>query len=326
MISIIIPNYNRVHYLKECLLSVIAQTYTSWEALVVDDGSVDASKALVKSLAETDDRVHWIERTTPKKGAAACRNIGIHNANGEYVVFLDSDDLLAPHCLNQRVEIMKSHPQLDFAVFKMQFFQNQQGDDSRVWNLENGQDVLQRFLNLDPVWQTTGPIWKRLALLKMGGFDENLHCWQDIHIHLKALIEKLNYTLFYDLPIDCYYRKNALESISQSNTNSPEKLKSKALLYHWVVSHLDHKTYGHEQMGIHILVSAVNANNKAFFDVFYSDIKAVLSQKTLESIKQMSRLHFYKLTKLKHFQKLYNTIKYQIILPSQIGKYNTNET
>ncbi|WP_299228480.1 glycosyltransferase family 2 protein [uncultured Psychroserpens sp.] len=325
MVSVIIPNYNRSQYLKQALQSVMDQTYSNWEALVIDDGSTDDSKTIVNEFAITDSRIVWLERKNKLKGASVCRNIGINNAKGTYVVFLDSDDLLAPHCLQQRTQFMKTNPDLDFSVFKMQFFVEAIGDDDRLWNLKTNENELQRFLNLDSVWQTTGPIWKTQALKKIGGFNPELECWQDIDIHLKALSSNLNYQLCYSLPVDCYYRKNSTGSISQVHTNSLSKLESKRKLYYWLNERFDSSDFNIKQIPLHILISAINGHQKRFYKQFYGQVISLFSKQDQKRVRQMARINFYRLNKLQRFERRFSELKNSLIKHSSIGKFKIND-
>jgi glycosyltransferase involved in cell wall biosynthesis len=301
MVSIIIPNYNRSKLLKECLKSLLAQHDIDWEALVVDDGSSDNSLAIVKEFAKTDKRIKWLKRNRLPKGASTCRNIGIENAAGEYIIFLDADDLLAPNCLKQRIEVIANNPEMDFAVFSMGIFYNTPGDTDKVWNIENGQSHLHRFLNLDSVWQTSGPIWKKEALKKIGGFDETLSCWQDVDIHLKALFDNLKYKTFYQLPIDCYYRKHYENTISQSNLNSVEKLKSRQKLYFWALENLKKEKKLLKPMRLNILIGAIKSLQIKFAIGFLFKSKQKYSIKELFFVFTFLVIYpsrLYKITKL----------------------------
>src|SRR5918993_3885046 len=92
-VSVIIPVYNRVNLVRETLQSVIDQTYADWEAIVVDDGSTDGSYELVIKFAELDHRIKSFRRDRQPKGAPVCRNIGVTKSVGQFLIFLDSDDL-----------------------------------------------------------------------------------------------------------------------------------------------------------------------------------------------------------------------------------------
>lgn len=93
-ISVIIPVYNAEKYLRKCVESVIAQTYTDWEMILVDDGSNDGSADIIDEYAGKDTRIRTIHQENAGPGVA--RNAGIRNALGEYIVFLDSDDMVTP--------------------------------------------------------------------------------------------------------------------------------------------------------------------------------------------------------------------------------------
>ena len=92
-ISVIVPVYNAEKYLKKCIESVITQTYSDWELLLVDDGSKDASWNIIERYSQSDKRIKGIQQTNAGPGKA--RNVGIENASGDYVVFLDADDYIS---------------------------------------------------------------------------------------------------------------------------------------------------------------------------------------------------------------------------------------
>lgn len=96
-ISIVMPVYNVEKYLRECLDSVRAQTFTDWECICVDDGSSDASPAILDEYAAKDSRFKVIKREHTNAGA--CRNAGMDQAKGEFLQFLDSDDVFSPQML-----------------------------------------------------------------------------------------------------------------------------------------------------------------------------------------------------------------------------------
>ena len=90
MISIIIPVYNAERYLRQCIESVITQTFKDWEAILVNDGSKDSSLAVCQEYAARDKRISVIDK--PNGGPSSARNKGLENAQGEYVYFMDADD------------------------------------------------------------------------------------------------------------------------------------------------------------------------------------------------------------------------------------------
>lgn len=92
MVSIIIPIYNSANYLQRCLDSVVHQTYNDWELILVDDGSVDDSKSLCDKEAESDGRIRVLHQNN--QGASIARRNGIREAQGEWLTFVDSDDII----------------------------------------------------------------------------------------------------------------------------------------------------------------------------------------------------------------------------------------
>lgn len=97
MVSIIMPVYNAQRYLRETVESVMAQTFQEFEVLAVNDGSTDESLKILQEYAEQDERIRIIDKEN--SGVSDTRNVGIAQAKGEYLAFLDADDLLSPEYL-----------------------------------------------------------------------------------------------------------------------------------------------------------------------------------------------------------------------------------
>lgn len=189
LVSIIIPLHNRAGEMPQTLDSVRAQTYANWEAVVVDDHSVDDGPAVVEAAARGDSRIKLLRLPDGRTGGPAGRNYGAEHSAGEFVIFLDSDDLLAPFALEQRVRVMRQNPRLGFAVFGSQLFRDAAGDIPLLWNCFSGTDDLDRFLARECVWQTTGPIWRRGALATVGPWDETILSGQDWEYHSRAILK-----------------------------------------------------------------------------------------------------------------------------------------
>lgn len=103
LVSIIVPIYNAEKYLDKCLSSLIQQTYNNIEILLVNDGSKDESETICLKYLQIDDRVHYFYQ--PNSGVSQARNKGLHNARGEYFLFVDSDDWLAENAVDEFVRI-----------------------------------------------------------------------------------------------------------------------------------------------------------------------------------------------------------------------------
>ena len=105
LVSVITPCYNGSKYISETILSVISQTYSNWEMIIIDDGSTDDSANIINSYIATDPRIFLIQQDN--KGSAAARNTGIKHAKGRYIALLDADDLWEPDFLKEQISFMQ---------------------------------------------------------------------------------------------------------------------------------------------------------------------------------------------------------------------------
>lgn len=112
-VSVIVPVYNAEKFLRECVESVLAQSFTDWELILVDDGSTDASPDICRNYAQKDKRIKVI--TKPNGGLSSARNAGLDKACGNYLFFLDSDDELYPYSLSCLYDMAKKYD-VDLAV------------------------------------------------------------------------------------------------------------------------------------------------------------------------------------------------------------------
>ena len=192
-----VPLKNRCGLIEATLQSIVAQTVPQWEAVVVDDGSTDGSDRVVQAMSDGDSRIRLERREGDIGGAPACRNQGVQAARGEFILFLDSDDLLGPHCLEHRMAVLEANRGLDFAVFGAKVFVNAMGDtDITSYDLFSPGDDLDRFLTSDFPWNTPGPLWRRSAVKRVGPWDVRLRAWQDWDYHTRAIALGLKYEKF----------------------------------------------------------------------------------------------------------------------------------
>ncbi len=103
MVSIITPSYNSSAFISRTIESVLAQTFMDWEMLIVDDCSTDMSPAIIMEYARRDKRIRLLQTEQPSGSPAVPRNIGIMNAQGRYIAFLDSDDVWLPNKLEEQL-------------------------------------------------------------------------------------------------------------------------------------------------------------------------------------------------------------------------------
>ena len=219
MVSIIVPVFNRLFLLKHAVRSVLRQAYFKWELLVVDDGSSDGTNHWLLMQQKRYPRIRLIIRSNYRPtahGAQVCRNLGLQMAQGDGVLFLDSDDLLDSDCLRRRVALLEANPALDAVVGQALRFQDQPGDlgNKTIWGQWSAcDDDLDRFLVHDIPWQTSGPLWRRSALDRLGYWDEQLqYVGHDHEFHVRALCRGLR---FLKQPVvDYFWRVPRADSLS----------------------------------------------------------------------------------------------------------------
>lgn len=128
-VSFILPIYNVEKYLSECVESILAQTYSDFEILLVDDGSPDNCTALCDEWAKKDNRIKALHK--PNGGLSDARNYGLEHAQGDYVVFVDSDDFwVNKDCLQRLMNVVDAHPECDFIGFNCSYYYS----DTKTYN------------------------------------------------------------------------------------------------------------------------------------------------------------------------------------------------
>lgn len=221
-VSIIIPVHNRADELPQTIDSVLAQTSDDWEAIIVDDHSTDGASDVARRYAAKDARIRAVTLPDPKRGAPAARNLGIARSTGEFVIFLDSDDLLLPNAVADRIALLRAKPELDFGVARTLIFKNEPHDGPFIWTTDTGENDLDRLLRSDVPWSTQGPTWRRSALekLSLDGdeiWDESVLSGQDWEFHIRAVAGGLKYER--TDAVDCGWRiaGPARDSIGKSS-------------------------------------------------------------------------------------------------------------
>ena len=224
ILSIVIPTYNRSGLLEKTLDSIQAQSYGRWECIVVDDGSTDHTAAVVQKLQAADTRFKYLTRPADAvKGAPSCRNIGLAHAQGTYVMFFDSDDLLPATALANRMEVVQHNPDYDFWVFQTIRCKERMGDDTHIWNsLErpHSEDI-PAFLGINPVWHTSGPVFsKKFLETNHLHYTEGVRSWQDWEFHLRVLLLSPHYYKCGNPKAAAYQRFHAQRAINKEQSDT----------------------------------------------------------------------------------------------------------
>jgi glycosyltransferase involved in cell wall biosynthesis len=141
-VSIIMASYNRAHFIGETLDSILNQTFENWECLIIDDGSADNTKEILRPYLLRDSRLNYYERTKDhKKGLPGCRNQGLELAKGDYIIFFDDDDIVHPDNLKYSIRSIRLH-KVEYLrylreVFRGEFSENfDRFDTLKISNLD----------------------------------------------------------------------------------------------------------------------------------------------------------------------------------------------
>ena len=181
LVSVIVPTYNYGHLISETLTSIQSQTYENWECIVVDDGSTDNTGKVVADYSAKDPRIRYIQQENRRQAAA--RNNGIGHSRGDYVQFLDADDLLECKKLEQQVAFLNVSPDVDIVYSNVRYFDNENPAARRVANLNDqpwmplitgtGKEILLPIVrnNIMPV---NAPLIRRSIIDNVGSFNERL--------------------------------------------------------------------------------------------------------------------------------------------------------
>lgn len=149
LVTVIVPVYNVQNYIVRSIKSIVTQSYSNLEIILVDDGSTDKSGEICDTFAQKDERITVVHKKNGGQGSA--RNVALDRMTGEYVLFLDSDDFLEKECVKELVQLMEKH-NLDVSVCNYYFidrYDKKRGTFSRISGYQeyNGFEVLQHMWN-----------------------------------------------------------------------------------------------------------------------------------------------------------------------------------
>jgi len=195
LVSVIIPAYNRADLVEETLDSILNQTYTNWECIITDDGSTDNTLDVLTKRATQDARIRVFQRPASRtKGANTCRNIGIENSQGDYIIFFDSDDLMTPNHIAFKLEKIKESG-LDFVIAKTVFFNGSDNSMDTCYRFTNNEISAENFVLKKAKWLTPDTCIKQNIASKIR-FNEQLKSGQEFNYNLKLLLQTTRAALY----------------------------------------------------------------------------------------------------------------------------------
>jgi len=191
LISVIMPAYNAARFIAQSIESVLDQTYTNWELIIVDDGSTDNTKEIVSDFEKKDSRIKYIYQRNGKQGKA--RNKGIENAKGELIAFLDAEDILIPTMLEKQLALLhETKADLVFSSVKyvdeqMNELKNIHSVHSKILQGIHGAEMMLKHDNCIPIITVLS---KKETIKKAGAFkvSDKIQFGEEFDLWLRMLL------------------------------------------------------------------------------------------------------------------------------------------
>lgn len=245
LVSIIMPAHNAALFIGDAIRTVLAQTYTNWELLVIDDASTDGTGEIVQSFPDERIRYFPVERIGSPSGV---RNVGLKNTQGELIAFLDADDLYYPDSLEKLARPLLEHPEYT-AAFGFAQYMDENGIDlpNPMQLLENGDGTYALPATYRKEWKeiVAGTVNCLLAALmlrkstqeRIGYFDETLCGPEDYHFYLRIYLD--NFEGFHCLPDYIYRYRIHSASLTKSPEHLHRVLSSSLRIMDWLYTEAD---------------------------------------------------------------------------------------
>jgi glycosyltransferase involved in cell wall biosynthesis len=200
-VSIIVPCYKQAHFLKDSLQSVLEQTYTNWECIIINDGSPDDTERIAKEWCARDSRFHYLKKENG--GLSSARNAGIATSTGEYILPLDADDILHKDYLTLLVPELQQNPSLAIVSCYSNFF------------IENTSNIIHQQKPIGTTYHAllyennmmATSLYHKKYWVEVGGYDENMkHGFEDWEFWIAITKKGLEYKFVEAFLF--YYRKS----------------------------------------------------------------------------------------------------------------------
>lgn len=233
LVSVIVPVYNRPQLLVESVSSALAQTYDPFEVLIVDDSSTDDTPEVIRQLQMRDARIRAVRR--PNGGPGLARETGRQLAEGEFVQYLDSDDLLLPRKLELQVAALRARPDCGIAYGRVRYRDDHGREIACTWKPHPGVvDTLFPSLLLARWWETVTPLFRRSVTDAAGP-------WTDMRLEedweYDARIAATGARLVFVDEVLAEHRDHADERLSRGAGSDPRRLRDRARAHELIAAH-----------------------------------------------------------------------------------------
>lgn len=211
LISVIIPCFNYAHFLPETLQSLINQTYSNWECIVVDDGSSDNTIDVVNHYLQVDSRFQYIYQHN--QGLSAARNTGLLHSKGHYIQFLDADDLIESQKLEVQVNFLENNKEVHIVYGRVLYFsfdtgtqKNQINDEPHIPRISGSGMPLIKYLTYINITAVHTTLSRRAVFESVGDFDVTLKSLEDWDYWWRCALKGFNFKYLYKENSSALYR------------------------------------------------------------------------------------------------------------------------
>ena len=236
LVSVIIPSYNYALYLPDSIGSVIKQTYKNWECIIVDDGSTDNTKQVVEQYSQKDNRIQYYLQAN--SGPTVARNYGLKLAKGEFIQFIDADDMIEHQKIEKQVSVFNQQPDCDIVYGSVKYFESSDSSklyndimlgDSKPWmkNLSGSGEAMILALVKENIMVISSPLVRRSLFEKYGNMDEQLYFNEDWELWARFAIGNAKF---------CFDDSPCTQALVRVHTTSYSKDVFKMYLYGLVAS------------------------------------------------------------------------------------------
>ncbi|WP_194778583.1 glycosyltransferase family 2 protein [Pararhodonellum marinum] len=263
LVSIIIPVYNKVAFVRETLESALGQTYPNVEIVLVDDGSSDGSYEILKEyFAKYPDKIQLINQKN--QGVSVAINVGIAAAKGEYIQFLDADDLLSADKIEKQINLLECQPESTISTCEWQIFHQNPNKAMSIpyqvfQDFDSGLDLVLTFWNYQEMLQPASYLSHRTLIKNAGLWDESLTINQDGEFFIRVLTRAEK--VLFEPNGKVFYRKPGEYNVSQQKSE-----KAMASLLESIQSYK--KEIGNLEDSQRVRIALKKVYQKFIYDVF----------------------------------------------------------
>lgn len=291
LVTIIMATFNRAHFISEALESILQQTYSNWECLIIDDGGTDNTAEVLQPFLLLDPRFIYHKRSPKyKKGLPGARNMGLDLAKGDAIIFFDDDDIVHPENLETNVKILSSQKGNFCRYDKKPFSGNLQGDfvDNGYKITEIKLEDIDRMITGSLPFASCTVMWDKECLAS-ARFNEELQYAEEWELYSRILsmgiegvsIDKILY----------FNRKHPSSNTGEFWSNSPKRRNSKVEAVKLVIENLEEKNLLSNSLTRYFIRLSFFLKDYSLLDYTLKKSKAGI----IENIKFKSGFIFYPL-------------------------------